>query len=102
MKELYFYTPAVENNPVGKGAFVKKLKRKVKGRSCVAGIYNEGTLVFGVSTCGNKDQFVKKIGRYIAHGRAVKKPVRVIEVKDVKQLTETFVENAKEILNDAI
>lgn len=96
-RDLYFYSA-----PVEKGVFQKYPKRTQSkyARYCVAGVYNEGTLSIGIARCGVKDQFVKKIGRMIARGRAIKVPVKVLQVSDEKQLTEFFVENAKSLINE--
>lgn len=96
-RDLYFYS-----SPIEKGVFQKYPKRTQSkyARYCVAGIYNEGSLSIGIARCAVKDQFVKKIGRMIARGRAIKVPAKVLHVPNEKQLTEFFVENAKSLINE--
>lgn len=87
MRELFFYT---------------KEKMGKIGRISVAGIYNCNQIAIGVAVCGKKDVFTRKIGRVISRGRAVKDPLTVIEVKNEKLVTETFVEKAKEIVDEIV
>lgn len=45
-------------------------------RVCLAGVPNEDrSLHIGIAECSKKDNFNKKLGRKIAEGRALKKPI---------------------------
>lgn len=43
---------------------------------------NENTVQFGLAICNERDNFCRKIGRKIAEGRAVARPVQVLEMVD--------------------
>ena len=75
----------------------QKFKRKV----AFAGIADNNTLKIGQSICSEKDIFDKVKGRKIAEGRAIKKPIVIIDLNQYegKKNSDIFVQVCKEILN---
>lgn len=63
--------------------FIKNIPRVT-----ICSILDGDKLSFGFATCSPKDQYVKKFGRHIAYERAVKKPYKVCDVKDVEAIHE--------------
>jgi hypothetical protein len=59
------------------------------------------TAKFGVSRCSRHDQFVKKTGRTIAEGRALRNPFRQTPVPN-ESLSHWFIANAQEIEAEVI
>jgi hypothetical protein len=53
-------------------------------RFSFAGVVDKGTntINIGVAKCSKKDSFSKMSGRCISEGRAIKKPIAVIEIQD--------------------
>lgn len=47
-------------------------------RACVAATVVEGWMQFGVAVCSRDDQYTKRVGRQIAAGRAIKRPISKI------------------------
>lgn len=80
MNKLFFHTKPAKNT----------------SRITVAAIIENGTVKFGVSRCSAKDSFVKKQGRMIASGRALKKPFTITPSPEAN-LIPWFVGKAKEI-----
>lgn len=56
---------------------------KTNRRRTISAVYKDGKLSFGVSTCGPKDSFCKKIGRTISVNRASTAPIRQITLGDL-------------------
>jgi hypothetical protein len=69
MNNLYFH-PTVKGNFNGK---------PFERRATVAGVPNiNGTMSLGLAVCSEKDQFVKKVGRAKAEGRALSHEKRTV------------------------
>jgi|GEM_PF-3707467 len=62
---------------------LNNISKKKKIRFCVVGLISNDkkTVRFGVARLNPREQFVKKIGRAIAQGRAEKAPNAVFELK---------------------
>lgn len=59
------------NNHTNRPTIVGVPRKKLPGASyTVAGIVKDGALHVGVSKCSPRDQFIKKVGRVRAEGRA--------------------------------
>lgn len=72
-------------------------------RVTVVGVLKENNeMSIGVSRCSKKDQFIRKLGRNIATGRALKNPMVVIDFQPKPNQGELFIEHAKEIAKDCI
>ena len=70
--EIYMYSGST---------FVKNMPRIT-----ICSILDGNKLSFGYATCSSKDQYKKKIGQSIAKIRAEKKPYKVIELDDLKDV----------------
>lgn len=101
MKTFYFHTPHLEKG-VKNFSESKKLKFTKCARYTVAGIYDEENHKFymGMARCSEKDQFVKKIGRIKAEGRAKSNMNKLaIDIpKEEKKVGTFFVNKALELI----
>lgn len=77
MRELFYYSDPTRPNRVS-----------------VCGIYDEGTIAFGAARLGDNDNFIKKVGRDKARGRALSHPVLKVSVPD-DTVIKVFSEHAK-------
>lgn len=70
----------------------------IKGRRLtICGIANHDRMSFGVAACSKKDRFVKRIGRNIAYGRAMKKPIWSFIIPSDENFGKYFIKTAKTI-----
>lgn len=69
------------------------------GRVSIAGIVIDNTLQIGTAVTGKKEQFVRKRGKKIAEGRAIKHPIYTVNLKSdsVKEISKIFIEICKSI-----
>lgn len=67
-------------------------------RVTIAAIINGQSVKFGAARCSTSDQFNKKIGRYIATGRAAKNPIGHLPLPH-ENFSQWFKTNATEIAN---
>lgn len=75
MKILTFHSPITPN----------------KKRYTVVGVIEDREITLGVSVCSPKDHFIRKRGREIAMGRAMKgKGIKMYAHEDKKLLKENF------------
>lgn len=92
------------NNHVDNGINNKLYKRKSKPKPSytLAGVLKDNNIKIGISQCSPKDQFIKKLGRIRAEGRANAKDAIIIEVpSDVienKTFGKFFVEECKKLI----
>lgn len=80
----YYCITDVHGEPIytfDNSVFIKNLPR-----TTICSILNGNTLTFGFCTCSSKDQYKKKLGRAIAYTRALKKPYKVVELRDIKDI----------------
>ena len=75
--------------------FHEKSKNAKGQRKSVAGIVEGNQLRIGISTCGPKDQFVKKLGHKISMARAEKKPSKVIYLDGEQSTRDVFFDALK-------
>lgn len=70
IKFYFFYPKPKTLEEIAK--LTSRDKKKIKGRSTVAAIYNseDNSLSFGLAICSKKDVFIKEVGRIKAIGRA--------------------------------
>ncbi len=66
-----------------------------------AGVIEDNNLKIAFSECSTKDVFDKKLGRKIALGRAIKKPIVIIDLTQYsdKKKSDVFVEECRNLLN---
>jgi hypothetical protein len=67
----------------------KEVNSKGQRRTFAATV-NNNTMSIGISICGPKDNFNKKLGRVIATGRANKKPSKTITITNNNDLRDIF------------
>ena len=75
--------------------FHEKSKNEKGQRRSIAGKIENNELKIGVSICGPKDQFNRKLGRKIAEGRANKSPFKVITLSSDEDAREVFYSSLK-------
>lgn len=107
-KVLYFYTPDTsvvngERNPIP--------PHLRQSRQVIAGIVKSKYIYFGKSTCMSTDQFVKKVGRSRAEGRAAStNPMTKVEIPEKLKgasktaqtgLVKFFMRQAKKLVTPA-
>ena len=88
---LYFY---------GEKPF-KNGKKQLKRRVTIAGVISDGNILrIGMAECSVKDQFVKKVGRAKAFGRAIgnKYKLQTAVPTDVNPI-QFFIDKAKQIIS---
>lgn len=70
---------------------------KDEKRATFTGIITDTDLNIGIATCSKKDQFSRKKGRVISTGRAVSKPLFVVNVSNVaeRDLSDHFVQQCR-------
>lgn len=73
--------------------FHERSKNSKGQRRSVAGIVEGNQLRIGVSTCGPKDQFIKKLGNKISMARAEKKPSKTITLDADQSARDVFFES---------
>lgn len=67
-------------------------------RRTIAATVKDNTMSIGISICGPRDNFNKKLGRVIATGRANKKPSKLITIpidQNPKTIRDLFFEAVK-------
>ena len=78
-----------------------KYNNQIKERRVAfAGVIDNNTINIGEAVCSEKDIFDKKIGRQIALGRAIKKPVYQITIEDDKKPSDLFVNFCKDLISN--
>ena len=76
-------------------------EEKQVSRKTITAIYENGKLSFGISTCGPKDNFCRKIGKAISEGRAKKLPIKEVLIGnnlDMKAARMVFLANAQSLM----
>lgn len=98
-KEIFYYTPDLNNINSSKLPVSITLSNKVYRRAVFAGIVVGKQLLIGKAECSPKDQFIKKYGRNLAKGRALSQtPLKVVKIKDESKVIELFHNTVKELL----
>lgn len=88
---VYYYTEV----PVKSG------KKETKRRAVFAGLFDDESnkLKIGLAQCSKKDQFVKKVGRVKATGRANGRPFAEVNLpNDLVKPHQFFIDSVKIIL----
>lgn len=76
-------------------------KTKKLPRVTVATLYNRDAneMSFAVSVCANKDQFIKRIGRELAHKRAETEPELIVRGIKRNKVSATSKRYAQELID---
>lgn len=81
---------------------IYRTKAEIEGRrATVVGLEENGTLSLGVAISNPKDNFSKRLGKKIALGRALKKPIIVPNI-DGKITQTSFIALASELASKKI
>lgn len=64
-------------------------------RRTIAAVVTNNTMSIGISICGPRDNFNKKLGRVIATGRANKKPFKLISINNNDNPRDLFFDAVK-------
>jgi hypothetical protein len=94
---LGYYIADAEGNLIydfGKSKFVKNLPRVT-----ICTILDGNKISFGYSTCSDKDSYNRKVGNKIAYSRAIKKPYKVVELTNIKEIHDISLKVVEEIFD---
>ena len=76
--------------------------KKSKNKITIAGILDNNHIQIGVARCNKTDVFLKKIGRKISEGRALKNPLCIIDIVDSDNPIKKFLELCKKYQENQI
>lgn len=85
---------------MSKEYYIRTTPVKGEKRTTICGVLVGNKLHIGISTCSTKDVFVKKIGRAIAKGRALKNPEVEYTLSKNEIPIEVFIKEAKSLCTD--